>query len=42
MAELKTRETRASVAGFLGKIEDESRRTDCEALVKMMKRATSA
>src|SRR5947209_20093772 len=40
MAELKTRETRASVAGFLEKIADESRRKDCQALVKLMKRAT--
>jgi len=42
MAELKTKETRASVAGFLDKIEDESRRLDCQALVKMMKRASGA
>ncbi|TMA28827.1 MAG: DUF1801 domain-containing protein [Deltaproteobacteria bacterium] len=42
MAELKTRETRASVAGFLEKIADESRRKDCQALVKLMKRATGA
>jgi hypothetical protein len=40
MAELKTKATRGSVAAFIGKIEDEGRRQDCQALVKMMKRAT--
>src|SRR5713226_7635576 len=42
MAELKTRATRDSVAGFLDKIEDEGRRLDCQALMKMMKSATGA
>ena len=42
MAELKTKATRASVAGFLEKIPDESRRADCETLMKVMTRATGA
>jgi hypothetical protein len=41
MAELKTKKTKASVATFLKGV-DEGRRTDCEALVKMMKQATKA
>jgi len=42
MAELKTKRTGASVEAFLGKIGDESRRQDCEALVRMMKKASGA
>jgi len=42
MAELKTKRTGASVEAFLGKIGDESRRQDCEALVRMMKKASDA
>ena len=42
MAELKTRETKASVEGFLNKIKDEDTREDCFAIVKMMKAATKA
>jgi hypothetical protein len=41
MAELKTRRTNASVGAFLKKV-DASRREDCEALVRIMKRATGA
>ena len=41
MAELKTKKTRASVATFLQSV-DESRRADCETLVKIMKQATKA
>ena len=41
MAELKTKKTKASVATFLKGV-DESRRSDCEALVKLMKQATKA
>jgi Domain of unknown function (DU1801) len=42
MAELKTKATRASVASFLDEVDDDGRRLDCQALVKMMKRATGA
>ncbi|HEX7779201.1 MAG TPA: DUF1801 domain-containing protein [Vicinamibacterales bacterium] len=42
MAELKTRATRRSVAEFIDAISDESRRRDCKALVRMMKKATKA
>jgi hypothetical protein len=42
MAELKTRVTKASVAQFIGAIEDESRRKDCKALAAMMTKATKA
>jgi hypothetical protein len=40
-AELKTKETGASVAGFVDGVE-ESRRADCKALVKLLERATKA
>lgn len=40
MAENKTRETQASVADYLSAIPDEARRKDCEALTKLMSRAT--
>src|SRR5262245_23420952 len=36
MAELKTKATRASVAAYIAAIEDEERRADCKALVKLM------
>ena len=42
MAGLKTRATEASAAKFVAAIEDEGRRRDCRALLKMMKRATRA
>jgi hypothetical protein len=42
MAEPKTRATQASVTKFLDKVSDEGRRQDCQALVKMMTRATGA
>ena len=42
MRELKTQPTDASVDGFLDAIADESRRTDCRALVEMMRAATNA
>jgi hypothetical protein len=42
MAELKTRPTRASVAGFLKKIKDEGTRQDCVDVAKMMQQATRA
>ena len=40
MAELKTKETRESVSGFVKQISDEKRRKDAEAIVAMMKSAT--
>lgn len=40
MAELKTKETKASVAGFLNKISDEQRRKDCQTVLDLMQRAT--
>ena len=42
MAELKTRETAASVAGFLKKITDPAARKDCAALVSIMKAEAKA
>ena len=40
MAENKTRLTKTSVDGFLAKIGDETRRKDCETLVRLMKKVT--
>ena len=40
MAENKTKPTDASVDGYLNAIHDESRRKDCEALIKIMAKAT--
>src|SRR5262245_19648266 len=40
MAENKTKATEASVESYLSAIEDETRRKDCEALAKLMTRAT--
>jgi hypothetical protein len=40
-AELKTKQTGASVAKFVDAVE-QSRRADCRALVKMLERATKA
>lgn len=40
MAELKTKETRASVAAFLKKISDEQRRKDCQTVLQLMQQAT--
>lgn len=42
MAELKTKPTEASVEGFLAGVTDDERRADCQALVKLMQRATRA
>jgi hypothetical protein len=41
MAENKTKATDASVQGYLAAIADETRREDCEALAKLMTRATN-
>lgn len=40
MAELKTRETGASVEDFLNSLPGEQARNDCSEIVKIMKRAT--
>ena len=40
MAELKTRETSASVAKFLNAIPDDQRRKDCKAIAALMRKAT--
>jgi hypothetical protein len=40
MAELKTKETTASVAKFLSAIPDEQRRADCRAIAALMRKAT--
>lgn len=42
MAELKTKETGASVEAFLNKIKDEESRRDCFALARLMKQATGS
>jgi len=42
MAELKTKATAASVSDFLAAIDDDERREDCLAVVKIMKKATGA
>jgi Domain of unknown function (DU1801) len=40
MAENKTKPTEASVAAYLAAIADEGRRRDCEALARLMEKAT--
>lgn len=40
MAELKTKENRASVKDFLNTIENEEKRADCFEIVKMMEEST--
>lgn len=42
MAEMKTKETKASVQKFLKGIKDDDRRRDCTALVELMKEVTQA
>ncbi len=42
MAELKTKENKASVEKFLKDIKDEGTRKDCFEIVKIMKQATKA
>ena len=41
MAELKTKQTDASVEGYLNAIEDAARRHDCRTLVAVMRRVTN-
>jgi hypothetical protein len=40
MAEAKTKPTTQSVAAYLGAIEDETRRRDCDALAALMQRVS--
>ena len=40
MAELKTRENKASVREFLASIDDRQKRADCKAIARMMREAT--
>ena len=40
MTENKTRATDASVRSYLAAIDDDGRRKDCEALAKLMTKAT--
>lgn len=42
MAENKTKPTTARVEDYLAAIEDDARRADCEALVKLMRKVTKA
>lgn len=42
MAEQKTKPTEVTVESFLGKIENETVRDDCNTLVKIMKKITGA
>ena len=42
MAENKTQKTKASVTDFINGIADESRRKDCQAVLKLMNDATGA
>ncbi|MCI0517032.1 MAG: DUF1801 domain-containing protein [Woeseiaceae bacterium] len=42
MAELKTKKTDASVKAFLGTIADPKKRSDCEAVCRMMRAATGS
>ena len=42
MAEPKTQPTKASVPGFIAKVDGAERQADCTTLVKIMKQATKA
>lgn len=42
VAEIKTKETEASVEEFLNSVADEQKRKDCFTLVKLMEKATKA
>ena len=42
MAELKTKETEASVDDFLATVEDEAKRADCRRIIELMSAATGA
>lgn len=40
MAELKTKETKASVREFLASLDDKQKRADCKVIARMMREAT--
>jgi len=40
MAELKTKENKASVTAFINSVADRQKRADCRAIAKMMREAT--
>ncbi len=40
MAELKTNETKLSVTKFIGKVENDQKRQDSQAILKLMKQVT--
>jgi Domain of unknown function (DU1801) len=40
LAEIKTKQTSASVTGFLDSIQDEQKRKDCRVILKLMEKAT--
>ena len=42
MAELKTKATTSSVSHFLDELDDDERRNDCHAVLKIMQQATGA
>lgn len=42
MAELKTKQTDASVAKFIKTVQDADRRADCEKIIALMKKVTKA
>lgn len=42
MAEIKTKETKASVAEFIDKVEDPIRRKECKQIISLMKKHTKA
>jgi hypothetical protein len=42
MAELETKQSKASVKAFLGSIEDRKKRIDCEAVAGVMRTATGS
>lgn len=42
LAQIKTKETTASVDDFINKIADEQKRKDCFAIIKMMEKATKS
>ncbi len=42
MAELKTKETKASVAAFIDTVEDPIRRKECKQIIALMKKHTKA
>ena|SRR6185295_8552604 len=41
LAQIKTKETKESVKGFLDKVENEQKRKDCATIIKLMEKATN-